>query len=165
LFSGRYNCKIDGKNRFIFPVKLRNQIFTTYKQDRPRLVLTLSFGNPSLVLMSEEQWEGIGQVESIDMLNPIITDSFRLMSMVAYLEMDEVGRITLPDYLTEMVGISDHVTLLGCRSYIELWETESASAHLKDLHSRAAEIMQKLRAELNSKKDVNRSGEVKGREQ
>lgn len=160
MFSGRYNCKLDGKNRIIFPSKLRTQLFTTYKQERPRLVMTLSFGTPCLVLMSEDQWEAIGQVESTDLLNPVITDSYRLMSMVAYVEMDDVGRITLPDYLTEMVGISNQVTLLGCRSYIELWEPETADEHLKDLQARATEVMQKLRDELRSKKEKRITSEA-----
>ncbi len=152
MLSGRYQNKIDAKNRIILPAKLRNQIIKTYKHERPHMVITLSFFNPCLVVMSEEQWEKLGNYDSVDFLNPVVTDSFRLMSMLAYVEMDDVGRITIPDYLQEMVGISENVTILGCRSYMEIWDPDRADQNLRELQERASEVMSKLRRELKGEK-------------
>ncbi len=149
MFSGRYNAKLDGKNRFILPAKLRNQIIRTWGHERPHLVLTLSFFKPCLILMSEDQWGSIGDVSSVDLLSPAVMDSFRLMSMVNYTSIDDVGRLVIPDYLKEMVAIDDKLTLLGCRAYIELWTPAKADEDLRNLQANAPEVMARLREELS----------------
>jgi division/cell wall cluster transcriptional repressor MraZ len=154
MFSGSYTSKLDGKNRFILPAKLRTQMIRAYNHERPHLVMTIGFFNPCLVLMSEEQWEKLGQVEGLDLLNPVVTDSFRLMSMVAFMDLDEVGRITIPDYLKKMAGLGEQVTLLGCRSYIELWDPAKAEDNLRDLQGKASDVMRRLREELTSRKNL-----------
>ena len=162
VFSGRYNAKLDGKSRFILPAKLRNQIIRTWGHERPHLVLTLSFFKPCLVLMSEEQWGSIGDVSSVDLLSPAVMDSFRLMSMVSYTSIDEVGRLVLPDYLKEMVGIQDKVTLLGCRAYVELWAPEKAEEDLRQLQANAPEVMARLREELAGRRGPDPDGGDRG---
>jgi len=159
MFSGRYNAKIDGKSRFMLPSKLRSQIIRTWGHERPHLVLALSFFKPCLLLMSEEQWESIGDVSSVDLLSPAVMDSFRLMSMVSYTSIDEVGRLVLPDYLKEMVGLEGQVTLLGCRAYIELWTPEKATEDLRQLQANASDVMNRLREELSRDRDPVSQGD------
>ncbi|MFH1529577.1 MAG: hypothetical protein ABIK09_02460 [Pseudomonadota bacterium] len=162
MFSGRYNAKLDGKSRFILPAKLRNQIIRTWGHEHPHLVLTLSFFKPCLILMSEDQWSSIGDVSSVDLLSPAVMDSFRLMSLVNYTSIDDVGRLVLPDYLKEMVGIEDKITLLGCRAYIEIWAPEKAEEDLRNLQANAPEVMERLREELSRQRRANSQGGEQG---
>ena len=55
--------------------------------------------------------------------------SFALASKV---ELDGQGRLLLNERLRKRAGLKDHITLIGVRDHIELWNSESWEQYLSD---------------------------------
>ena len=55
--------------------------------------------------------------------------SFALASKV---ELDSQGRLLINERLKKRAGLKDHITLVGVRDHIELWNSESWEQYLSD---------------------------------
>jgi len=47
-------------------------------------------------------------------------------------ELDSQGRLLLNERLRKRAGLKDHITLIGVRDHIELWNSESWEQYLSD---------------------------------
>jgi MraZ protein len=47
-------------------------------------------------------------------------------------ELDGQGRLLLNERLRKRAGLKDHITLIGVRDHIELWNSESWEQYLSD---------------------------------
>jgi MraZ protein len=71
------------------------------------------------------------------------------MARLAY---DTAGRITLPEALCDMFGLTDWVAVVGLKDRFQIWEREAFRAHRSDQRTLAREGLAELRAQQRAAK-------------
>ena len=130
-FIGEYSAKLDDKGRLVFPSGLK----ALADPDVPlRFVVKKDLFSPCLEMYSYDEWEK--QSEAVKArLNPSFNRHAifwrAYMSNRAVVEPDEkTGRILIPKYLLNMIGVEKEVIFAGADFKIELWSKESYQVSL-----------------------------------
>jgi MraZ protein len=115
MFLGRYRHTLDSKGRLTIPSRYRELLaggaYVIQGLDRNLWVLT------------PETFEGIARKVN----EKSITDpSVRLLRRLIYsngeqVEVDKAGRILIPQFLREAIGLQDEALLVGVGDYFEIW--------------------------------------------
>lgn len=72
----------------------------------------------------------LGVIEEMPFGDPIRTAlETSVLGGMAKLSFDTAGRITLPDHLCDMFGLSDWVTVVGMGERFQIWSREAFQAH------------------------------------
>jgi MraZ protein len=154
VFLSTFEKQLDAKRRIVVPVEFRaltsgpfdgiiclpsieadciegggQPLFDTYR----KLIEELEFGDPVRTALETSIYGGIHR-----------------------LNFDTAGRITLPEMLCDMFGLSDWVTVVGMGDRFQIWGREAFQAH------RAAqrEIAQKGLAEMRAAQRAARIGNI-----
>jgi MraZ protein len=118
---GEYDCKVDVKGRFMFPVDLRKQLEAAFEKG---FVINRNLHQKCLVLYPMAEWEKLNK--KLSKLNRLIkaNDVFvrRFTGGATNVEADSTGRLLLPKSLTEYADISADLKVLGSNNVIELWD-------------------------------------------
>jgi len=131
LLTGEYQHVVDAKSRVLVSNKLRSQIDADEHGSNFYLVLG---ANGILCLYPEKYFEQIvlavaPEADAADEAVAFERMSFALASRV---ELDGQGRLLLNDKLRKRAGLKDHITLVGVRDHIELWNRENWEQYLAD---------------------------------
>ena len=86
----------------------------------------------------------IGELEFGDPLRSALETS--ILGGMAKLSFDPAGRITLPENLCDMFGLTDWVTVVGLGERFQIWSREAFQAHRAAQREFAREGMADLRA-------------------
>jgi MraZ protein len=86
----------------------------------------------------------IGELEFGDPLRSALETS--VLGGMAKLSFDPAGRITLPENLCDMFGLTDWVTVVGLGERFQIWSREAFQAHRAAQREFAREGMAELRA-------------------
>ena len=86
----------------------------------------------------------IGELEFGDPLRSALETS--ILGGMAKLSFDPAGRITLPENLCDMFGLTDWVTIVGLGERFQIWSREAFQAHRAAQREFAREGMADLRA-------------------
>lgn len=131
LLTGEYEHVIDAKSRVLVSNKLRCQIDTDEHGSNFYLVLG---ANGILCLYPEKYFERIALAVAPNTTAPDETVAFERISfaLASKVELDRQGRLLLNERLRKRAGLKDHVTLVGVRDHIELWNSESWEQYLAD---------------------------------
>lgn len=122
MFIGDFNCKIDSKNRVVFPSGLKKQMGEDVQH---RFVLKKDRFEPMLILYHIDEWQRqVDKIkESIDPLRPDHNKLFRGFYFgAAEITIDSGGRILLPKRLMDQVSISKDIVMAGRDMSIEIWD-------------------------------------------
>lgn len=118
---GEYDCKVDVKGRFMFPVDLRKQMVGAFEQG---FVINRNLHQKCLVLYPMAEWEKLNR--KLSKLNRLIkaNDVFvrRFTGGATAVDADSTGRLLLPKPLSEYADIKADLKLLGSNNVIELWD-------------------------------------------
>ncbi len=131
LLTGEYEHVIDSKSRVLISNKLRNQIDAEEHGSNFYLVLG---ANGILCLYPEKYFERIVLAVAPGNTAPDEAVVFERMSsaLAGKVELDRQGRLLLNEKLRKRAGLKDHVTLVGVRDHIELWNSENWEQYLAD---------------------------------
>ncbi len=131
LLTGEYEHVIDDKSRVLISNKLRNQIDADEHGSNFYLVLG---ANGILCLYPEKYFERLALAIAPGTAAPDETVAFERMSfaLASKIELDNQGRLLLNERLRKRAGLKDHVTLVGVRDHIELWNSENWEQYLAD---------------------------------
>ena len=138
MLIGEYNHSIDAKKRLAIPAKLR-------KLFGDRAVITRGLNN-CLFLYPIRQWqkltEKLGQLPG----GQGDTRSFsRLMfSGAMEVELDQLGRILVPDYLKSYAELAQRVVIIGVYDRLEVWDEKRWSNYKQDAEKNTDMIAEKL---------------------
>ncbi|OGZ95208.1 MAG: cell division/cell wall cluster transcriptional repressor MraZ [Candidatus Sungbacteria bacterium RIFCSPHIGHO2_01_FULL_50_25] len=138
MLIGEYSHTIDAKKRLAVPAKLRKEL-------GDRAVLTRGLDN-CLFLYPESEWQKLTQKLSELPVGQANTRSFlRLMLAGAVeVELDQLGRILIPDYLKEYAGLVQKVVITGVYNRLEIWDEERWGAYKGDVEKNTDMIAEKL---------------------
>lgn len=118
-FLGEFECKLDGKGRFILPTALRKQVPL---EASDQFVVNRGF-EKCLVMYPRNEWDKIS--DEINKLNPYVK---RNREFIRYfyrgateLSLDNASRLLLPKRLLEYAEIDKDVVLFASTNKIEIW--------------------------------------------
>ena len=118
---GEFECKVDVKGRFMFPVNLRKQLDAAFENG---FVINRNLHQKCLVLYPISEWEKLNK--KLSKLNRLIkaNDVFvrKFTGGATGCEADSAGRILLPKALNEYADIKTDIKVLGSNNVIEIWD-------------------------------------------
>ncbi|MBI2121649.1 MAG: division/cell wall cluster transcriptional repressor MraZ [Candidatus Sungbacteria bacterium] len=138
MLIGEYLHNIDSKKRLAVPAKLRKEI-------GEKAILTRGLNN-CLVLYPMAQWARVsGKLEQLSTGQADARSFLRLQfSGAVEVELDQLGRILVPDYLKEYAGLAQRVTIVGVQNRLEIWDMERWENYKKEVEKNADMIAEKL---------------------
>ena len=127
-FNGRFNNRLDDKNRIRIPAKYRAELGDGYK---------LSFGpSESIYVLPKNEYEKIlasfGEVTLFDEEGQNAIAEFT--GMVFDVVEDNQGRIVLPLELRTYAGIDKEIVITGAASFIRIEALEKFEDRTKNLN-------------------------------
>jgi MraZ protein len=118
---GEFDCKVDAKGRFMFPVNLKKQLDVVFEKG---FVINRNLHQKCLVLYPIAEWEKLNK--KLSKLNRLIkaNDVFvrKFTGGATGCESDSTGRILLPKALTDYADIKSDIKVLGSNNVIEIWD-------------------------------------------
>jgi len=131
LLTGEYLHVVDNKSRVLISNKLRSQIDVDEHGSNFYLVLG---ANGILCLYPEKYFEHIALAVTPGTTAPDEAVAFERISfaLASKVELDGQGRLLLNERLRKRAGLKDHITLIGVRDHIELWNSKSWEQYLSD---------------------------------
>ena len=138
MLIGEYNHSIDPKKRLAVPAKLR-------KVFGDRAIITRG-PNRCLFLYSVEEWQKVTDKLSTLSMGQGDTRSFsRLMfSGAMEVELDQLGRVLVPDYLKNYAGLKQRVTIVGVNDRLEIWDEERWMNYKSEIEKNMDMLAEKL---------------------
>jgi MraZ protein len=138
MLIGEYTHTIDDKNRLSFPAKFRKEMGKT-------VVVTHGLDNCLFVFTTKEWGKFAEEVTNFSLLKKD-NRSFNRYFLGGAVEvpLDTLGRLLLPDFLKQKVGITNKVCIVGVHSRVELWSEEIWKTYKANVESEADELSEKL---------------------
>ena len=138
MLIGEYQHTLDPKKRLAIPSKVRKEMGET-------AVLTRGLDN-CLSLYPMHEWQKLTEKLSQLPVGQGNTRSFsRLMLAVAVeVELDQLGRILIPDYLKTYAGLKQKVVIAGGYNRLEVWDEERWNTYKADVEKNTDMIAEKL---------------------
>jgi MraZ protein len=102
----------------------------------------------------------LGLIEELEFGDPLRTAlETSVLGGMAKLSFDTAGRITLPESLCEMFGLTDWVAVVGLGDRFQIWPREAFQAHRAAQREAAREGLAQMRAQQRAAKlEVGRLG-------
>ena len=131
LLTGEFQHVIDSKGRVLVSNKLRSQVDVDEHGSNFYLVLG---ANGILCLYPEKYFERIANALAPNVTAPDEAVAFERISFAfsSRVELDNQGRVLLNERLRKRAGLKDHITLIGVRDHIELWNDEDWDQYVMD---------------------------------
>lgn len=130
IFLSKYINKIDKKGRVSIPASYR---LALAKERFNGIIVYPSFKNNCIEACSMSRLEELGRI--IQNLDPYSDerDAFEtiVLGEAVQLQFDNEGRVILPAYLTEQVGVSAQACFVGKGLVFEIWNPENFEQYLK----------------------------------
>jgi MraZ protein len=152
LLTGEYEHVIDSKNRVLVSNRLRAQIDS--KEHGSNFYLVLG-ANGILCLYPERYFERIALAAGPESDAPDETVGFERMcfALASRVELDNQGRLLVNEKLRKRAKLKDHITLVGVRDHIELWNSDSWDRYLADHMAQYQNQMAKARQAVLQRQD------------
>ncbi len=115
MFLGQYQHRIDSKGRLTIPSRFREILSSG-------AYVTLGFDR-NLMVLTPEAFQSISErVNQMSLTDPAARQLRRLIFATAdRVEVDRSGRILIPQFLRETIGLENQVIVVGSGNYFELW--------------------------------------------
>ncbi len=138
MLIGEYNHSIDAKKRLAIPAKLR-------KLFGDRAVITRGLNN-CLFLYPIRQWQKL--TEKLGQL-PVGQGDTRSFSRLMFsgameVELDQLGRVLVPDYLKSYAELAQRVVIIGVYDRLEVWDEKRWLNYKQDAEKNTDMIAEKL---------------------
>ncbi len=139
MLIGEYTHTIDEKNRVSLPSKFRSLL-------GKKIVITPGLDQCLFVFTSKE-WQGIAEKLSTNssMLSADMRSFTRYMfGGASEVEVDNTGRVLVPDFLRERANLKSKVVLIGVQNRLEIWNEKSWSLYKQQVEKQADGLAEKL---------------------
>jgi MraZ protein len=118
---GEFECKVDAKGRFMFPVTLKKQMAEAFEKG---FVINRNLHQKCLSLYPLEEWTKLNK--RLGKLNRLKKDVDifirRVTGGATSCEADNTGRVLIPKPLSEYADIKSDIKVLGSNNIIEIWD-------------------------------------------
>jgi MraZ protein len=130
MFLGQFYHNLDSKGRLTLPVRLRELLAG---EDGAYI---LHGFDQNLMLVTAASFEIIyNRINHMSMTDPTARLLRRLIFSGAVMaEFDKAGRVLLPQFLTDAVGIVNEAVIVGAGDYVEIWSPKEWTAQTSQLN-------------------------------
>jgi|SRR3989338_3617637 len=138
MLIGEYQHTLDTKKRLAIPSKMRKEL-------GERAILTRGLNN-CLSLYPLQRWQAITEkLEELPVGKGDARSFARIMfSGAAEAELDQLGRILIPEYLKSYAELKTKVTVVGVNDRLEIWDEERWNAYKLEAEKSTDVIAEKL---------------------
>jgi len=138
LLIGEYEHTLDDKKRISLPKNFRAAL-------GKRVVVTRGLDS-CLFVFSRDSWGKIAQkLQSLSFVN-VDTRGFNrfMLSGAAEVDIDQVGRILIPEYQKAFAGLKKKVVFAGISDRVEIWDAERWYRYKSRIEKDAERMAKKL---------------------
>ncbi len=138
MLIGEYTHTLDPKRRLSLPSKWRKEL-------GKKVVVTRGLDN-CLFVYPIAAWGRITEKVAQLPLGQADTRGFNrfFLSGAVEAEVDSVGRILVPDFLSEFAHLKGKVTLAGIHDRVEIWDEEKWTRYKQQIEGKADALAEKL---------------------
>ncbi len=142
MLIGEYIHTIDEKNRISMPVKFR-------KEMGKKIIITPGLDS-CLFIFTIKEWAKVSKrlSDSSSDLSFLKADqrSFNryMFGRAAEVEIDSIGRILIPDFLKDRIGLKNSAAIIGVEDRVEIWNDKVWSQNQEVVEKQAGELAEKL---------------------
>jgi MraZ protein len=138
FLGGEYDSVIDKKNRFSVPADLRHAIDKEFGE---KLIVLIGV-NKKPWLYPDEYYKSLLSNFTPEAVPPeeLLQFDHLNISMTFTIDMDEQGRVTLPEKIIRRTGVTGEITLAGARDHMELWPRAEWEAYYESLKASPADV-------------------------
>lgn len=142
MLIGEYIHTIDAKNRISMPVKFR-------KEMGKKVIITPGLDS-CLFIFTIKEWAKVSKrlSDSGSDLSFLKADqrSFNryMFGRAAEVEIDSIGRILIPDFLKDRIGLKNSAAIIGVEDRVEIWNDKVWSQNQEVVEKHAADLAEKL---------------------
>ncbi len=138
MFIGEYHHNLDIKGRLAIPVKFRSQL-------TEGAIITRGL-DKCLFVFTKNEWELLAKkLVALPLVQSNSRAFVRLMLAGAMdVELDQQGRILLPDYLRTYGGLVKKAVVTGLYNRLEIWDEKQWTSYKEKTESASDEIAERL---------------------
>ncbi|MFA6353507.1 MAG: division/cell wall cluster transcriptional repressor MraZ [Candidatus Paceibacterota bacterium] len=142
MLIGEYIHTIDEKNRISMPAKFRKEL-------GKKIIITPGL-EKCLFIFTLKEWEKVSKKLSnsnteLSFLKADQRNFNRYMfGRAAEVEIDSIGRILIPDFLKDRIGLKNTAALIGVEDRVEVWNDKVWSQSQEAISKQAGELAEKL---------------------
>jgi len=142
MLIGEYIHTIDEKSRVSMPVKFRKEL-------GKKIIITPGLGN-CLFIFTATEWAKVSKKLSdsetdLSFLKADQRNFNRYMfGRAVEVEFDTIGRILIPEFLKERIGLKDKVAIIGVKDRVEVWNDKTWADNQKIIEKQAEDLAEKL---------------------
>ena len=138
MLIGEYTHNIDSKKRFAIPSKFRKEL-------GDKVVITRGLDS-CLFLFSMTEWTALAEKLGKLSIGQEDTRGFvrLLLSGASEVEIDQLCRILVPDYLKQYSGLKKKIIVAGLFNRLEIWDEEKWQTYKNNLEKNTDRIAEKL---------------------
>lgn len=164
MFLSTFEKQLDSKRRIVVP-----QEFRAFAQAVPSAVIPASAGFDGVYCFPAFEADCLeaGGPDLLDRYAKIMTeldfgDTLRLaletsvLGEMRPLSFDTAGRITLPESLCEMMGLSDWVSIVGLGDRFQIWSRDAFQAHRTAQREAARQGLAAMRSQQRASQQASR---------
>ncbi len=127
MFTGEYRHSVDDKGRIAVPAKFRAQLAGGAVVSR--------WLDQCLAIHTREGWDALS--EKVAVL-PITDAGSRVFQRYVFAgafeaDLDRQGRVVVPAYMREAVGLDGEAVVVGSRDHAEIWAADRWDAYRREL--------------------------------
>jgi len=139
MFIGEYTYNLDTKRRLAIPAKFRRLL-------GKRAVITRGLDN-CLFLFPEKEWKKLADKISKLPLSQADARGFSriMLAGASEVEIDTLGRILIPEYLTKYADLKKKIVIAGIANRIEIWDEKTWRKYQQKTEKEAGDIAERLK--------------------
>ena len=139
MLIGEYTHTLDPKKRLSLPAKIRKEL-------GKKVVITRGLDGCLFVFPLKTWSEVSSKLAELALGGQADKRGFSrfMLSGAAETDIDNLGRILVPDYLKDFAALQDQVVLTGVYNRIEIWNTQRWSEYKQRIEKQADELAEKL---------------------
>lgn len=145
MLIGEYTHTIDIKNRISLPVKFRKEL-------GKKIIITPGL-DQCLFIFNTREWAKVSKrlSDTDSDLSFLSADkrSFNrfMFGRAAEVEVDSIGRILIPDFLKDRIGLKDKAAVIGVEDRVEILNDKAWVAYREVVERQADQLAEKLGSE------------------
>ncbi|HWA32401.1 MAG TPA: division/cell wall cluster transcriptional repressor MraZ [Candidatus Paceibacterota bacterium] len=142
MLIGEYIHTIDAKNRISLPAKFRKEL-------GKKVIVTPGL-DQCLFLFTEKDWAKVSKRLSdpdaeLSFLSADKRSFNRYMfGRAAEAEVDSIGRILIPDFLKDRIGLKGSAAVVGVEDRVEIWNEKAWTEYKAVVEKEAGQLAEKL---------------------
>ncbi|HEY4477712.1 MAG TPA: division/cell wall cluster transcriptional repressor MraZ [Candidatus Paceibacterota bacterium] len=142
MLIGEYTHTIDDKNRMSLPAKFRAEL-------GKKVVITPGLED-CLFVFNMKEWLKVkaklsNSESDLSFLSADRRSFNRFMfGRAAEVEVDSIGRILLPTFLKERIGLKGSAMVVGVEDRVEIWHEKAWDKYKNEIEKKAGDLAEKL---------------------